>query len=232
MTTASELTLVSHHLCPYAQRAVIVLEETRVPYQRVDIDLSNKPEWFLKVSPLGKTPVLLVDNQPIFESSVICEYLDETSPSRMHVGDAVMRAQHRGWMEFGSSTLSAIGAMYSAPDESTLSTKVEDLRRKFEQVETELGNASRCGPYFAGKSFGMVDAAFAPAFRYFDVFDTIADYGIFTATPKVNDWRRALKTRASVTKAVSADYPMYLRRFLMQRGSALSRRMTETGSSN
>ena len=78
MTT--RLVLISHLLCPYVQRAVIVLEEKNIPYERIDIDLANKPDWFLKVSPLGKTPVLLVGDQPIFESAVICEYLDEITP--------------------------------------------------------------------------------------------------------------------------------------------------------
>ena len=70
MTT--KLTLISHLLCPYVQRAIIVLEEKQIAYERIDIDLANKPDWFLKVSPLGKTPVLLVKGQAIFESSVIC----------------------------------------------------------------------------------------------------------------------------------------------------------------
>lgn len=54
------LTLVSHTLCPYVQRAAIVLLEKGVPFERRWIDLARKPAWFLAVSPLGKTPVLLV----------------------------------------------------------------------------------------------------------------------------------------------------------------------------
>ena len=58
--TVTKLTLVSHKLCPYVQRAVIALTEKGVPFRRVDVDLANKPDWFKAVSPLGKTPVLLV----------------------------------------------------------------------------------------------------------------------------------------------------------------------------
>ena len=75
---SAPLVLVSHALCPYVQRAAIVLAEKGVPFERQDIDLSNRPDWFMKVSPLGKTPVLLVEGTAIFESAVICEYLDET----------------------------------------------------------------------------------------------------------------------------------------------------------
>ena len=55
-----KLTLISHKLCPYVQRAVIALTEKGVPFERIDIDLANKPDWFLKISPLGKVPVLRV----------------------------------------------------------------------------------------------------------------------------------------------------------------------------
>src|SRR5437763_8050 len=44
MTT--KLTLVSHKLCPYVQRAVIALTEKAVPFERLDIDLADKPAWF------------------------------------------------------------------------------------------------------------------------------------------------------------------------------------------
>ncbi|RVD65842.1 hypothetical protein EN751_39205, partial [Mesorhizobium sp. M4A.F.Ca.ET.029.04.2.1] len=42
----SKLTLVSHHLCPYVQRAAIALAEKGVPFERVMIDLADKPAWF------------------------------------------------------------------------------------------------------------------------------------------------------------------------------------------
>ena len=58
---AAALKLISHKLCPYVQRAVIALTEKGVPFERIDIDLANKPDWFLKISPLGKVPVLLVE---------------------------------------------------------------------------------------------------------------------------------------------------------------------------
>src|SRR2546428_11462181 len=94
---AAKLTLISHKLCPYVQRAVIALTEKGVPFERIDIDLANKPDWFLKISPLGKTPVLVVDGTAIFESAVILEYLEETRPHPLHPVDALQRAEHRGW---------------------------------------------------------------------------------------------------------------------------------------
>src|SRR5829696_398107 len=105
---AAQLKLVSHKLCPYVQRAVIALNEKGVPFERIDIDLDNKPDWFLKVSPLGKTPVLLVGDTAIFESAVILEYLEETQPNALHPADPLARAEHRAWIEFGSAILADI----------------------------------------------------------------------------------------------------------------------------
>src|SRR5262245_23658873 len=114
------LTLISHHLCPYVQRAVIALSEKGVAFERVDVDLANKPAWFTALSPLGKTPVLKVGSTPIFESAVILEYLEDTQPRALHPTDPLHRAQHRAMIEYGSSVLNDIAGFYSASDAQAL----------------------------------------------------------------------------------------------------------------
>src|SRR3982074_1980614 len=116
------LKLISHKLCPYVQRAVIALTEKGVPFERIDIDLSNKPERFLRMSPLGKTPVLLVGDTAIFESAVILEYLEDIQLPALHPADALARAEHRAWIEFGSAILNDIAGLYAAADEPAFST--------------------------------------------------------------------------------------------------------------
>lgn len=215
------LTLVSHALCPYVQRAAIVLAEKGVPFERRDIDLANKPEWFLALSPLGKTPLLQIGSEALFESAVICEYLDETEPPRLHPADPLRRARHRAWMEFGSALLNSIGAFYSAADDAALAAVAKDMHRRFAQIEAVLGE----GPWFDGNRFGLVDAVFAPVFRYFDVFDRLGDFGVMDELPRVVRWRAALAQRPSVRDAVGADYPSRLLAFVRARNSALSRRI-------
>src|ERR1700704_5402602 len=120
---AARLKLISHQLCPYVQRAVIALTEKGVAFERIDIDLSSKPDWFLGISPLGKTPVLQVGDKAIFESAVILEYLEETQPKPLHPADPLTRAEHRGWIEFGSTILNDIAGVYAAQDEATFNAK-------------------------------------------------------------------------------------------------------------
>ena len=217
------LVLASHALCPYVQRAAIVLTEKGVAFERREVNLSDKPAWFLAVSPLGKTPVLLVAGEPVFESAVICEYLDDTHAPRLHPDDALERARHRGWIEFASALLNTIAGFYSAADDAALHKKRDALREGMRQLERELER--RPGPYFAGAPFSLVDAAFGPVFRYFDVFERIADFGFFERTPRLLAWRHALAQRDSVRRAVAADYPERLLAFLRARGSALAARI-------
>ncbi len=215
MTT--QLKLVSHKLCPYVQRAVIALTEKGVPFERVDIDLDNKPDWFLKVSPLGKTPVLLVGDKAIFESAVILEYLEETQPSPLHPADPLRRAEHRAWIEFNSAVLGDIWGLEVATDEAMFAAKATQLESRLALLERRL-----VGTWFDGEKFSLVDAVFGPAFRYFDVIDEIGDFGIFTNKPKLVQWRKHLGARPSIRGAVGADYNALLRAFMKKKGSYLS----------
>lgn len=210
------LTLVSHHLCPYVQRAAIALAEKGVPFERVMIDLSSKPDWFLAISPLGKVPLLRVPREDggeavLFESSVICEYIEETQAGvKLHPSDPLIRAEHRAWMEFGSTILSDLWGLETTQDQGVFEEKQKAITAKFARVEAILSE----GPYFAGRQFSLVDAVFAPIFRYFDVFDRLVDLRVFAAAPKLRAWRSALAGRPSVEQAVGADYPERLRAFL------------------
>jgi glutathione S-transferase len=213
---SSGLTLVSHPLCPYVQRAAIALLEKGIPFQRVMIDLDDRPDWFAPLSPLGKVPLLRVPRPDgseavLFESNVICEYIEETGAGvKLHPADPLERARHRAWMDFGSAILADLWTLETTSDAAAYETKRKALAGRFARVEETLGQ----GPYFAGEAFGLVDAVFAPIFRYFDVFDGITDTGVFDRTPAVRAWRVALSARQSVRDAVDADYPARLRAFL------------------
>lgn len=222
--------LVSHPLCPYVQRAVIVLAEKNVAFDRHDIDLSAKPAWFTALSPLGKTPMLLQRDGaavvPLFESAVICDYLDETQVPALHPAAPLARARHRAWCEVASAMLNAIGQLYSARDEAVFAAARSSLRQRCEQLEAELA-ARSAGPWFAGAAFSVVDAAFAPALRYFELIDAIVDSAVFDGLPRLAAWRAALAQRPSVRAAVAADYAQRLRVFIVRQGGVLGRIATQ-----
>lgn len=212
------LKLISHYLCPYVQRARIVLAEKAIPHELEFINLVAKPDWFRAISPLGKVPVLLVDGEPLFESAAIVEYLDEVTPGSLHPIDAFERARHRAWIEYASDTLDTIAAFYRAPDAASLEAQAATLARRFGTLDRELGE----GPYFSGQNFFLIDAVFGPVFRYFDVIEIFADFSLFSNSPRVRRWREALRERPSVRDAVVDDYAHRLTVYLRSQESALS----------
>jgi glutathione S-transferase len=215
------LTLVSHPLCPYVQRAAIALAEKGAGYTRIDVDLGNKPDWFKRLSPLGKTPVLRVGETAIFESAVILEYLEETLSYPLHPADPLRRAEHRSFIEFGSAILNDIAAFYSTSDAEAFESRRRQLAERFGWFEQRL----RAAPWFDGETFSLVDAVFAPVFRYFDAFDRIGDFAILAGLERTPRWRRSLAARSSVQAAVTADFDARLWQFLLARRSHLSRLM-------
>jgi glutathione S-transferase len=213
------LELVSHDLCPYVQRAVIVAHELGIALQRTDIDLASKPDWFTAISPTGKVPLLRVRDPGgaqhiLFESAAISEYLDEIASRHLMPGAPLQRARVRAWVEFASGTLAVISGLYSAQDAAAFEERREALRRRFVQIEAELAE-----PWFAGADFGLVDAAFAPVFRYLDALEAML--------AKLSAWRSALATRPSIIAAVSPDNPQRLERYLRTRQSHLGRLLRE-----
>lgn len=213
------LTLVSHSLCPYVQRAVIALMQKQVPFQRRTIDLADKPDWFLKISPLGKVPLLQVgDDAVLFESSVILEYLEDTQPRPLHPIDPLHRAEHRAWIEVGSAILQSIGRFYSAREDKAFDAEAERLAELFDRVENALGN----GPWFAGSKFSLVDTVYGPIFRYFDTFDKVGEFNILSGKPRLAAWRRALAGHAAVSQAVAPDYATELQNFILRREGVLA----------
>ena len=223
MSSQRRFTLVSSPLCPFVQRAAIALSEKGVPFERITVDLDNKPAWFDVISPLGKVPVLIIDDnlngrEVIFESAVILEYLEETLPNPLHPVHPIERARHRSWIEIGSSILSDIWALETTADRAVFDTKLDALRLKFARAEHELG----WQPYFAGEKFSLVDAVFAPAFRYFDTFETIADLHVFDGLVKVKAWRKALAERPSVRHAVAPSYGDLLYAFILKKNGVLA----------
>ncbi|MCX7283825.1 MAG: glutathione S-transferase family protein [Novosphingobium sp.] len=222
------LTLVSHHLCPYVQRAAIVAREKGIAFTRVDIDLAAKPDWFLAISPTGKTPLLRVRDEEgaehiLFESAVIAEFCDEIAPGRLLPEEPLARAHHRAWVEFASGTLADIAGLYGAPDAAGYAGKVDALRSRFGRVD-----AAVAGPWFGGERFGLVDAAFAPVFRYLDAFEALLALDLAGGQEMLSDWRARLASRPSVQSAVAPDYAERLAEFLRRRGSHLSGLLGET----
>jgi glutathione S-transferase len=189
------------------QRAVIVLRAKDIPFQVTYIDLREKPDWFLKISPHGKVPVLQVDDQPLFESNAIAEYLDEAEAPRLHPEDPIKRARNRAWTDFVPTFAAGLSGIYYASDdgdrEARLATARQRLDKLEEAIETERGND---GPYFNGPRLCLVDAAYAPFLQRFLHVEQWLQTGLLEDYPLVAAWAQALVASEAVAGSVAESF--------------------------
>jgi len=213
------LKLVSFAICPYVQRARIVLQHKNIDYELEFIDLDAPPEWFLDISPLGKVPVLLADDKPVFESMVICEYLDEITTGSLHPADPFEKAQNRAWIEFGNDVLSNTYAWFTTDDELRYKQLRATLTDRFEILEEQLQHS----PYFNGEEFSMVDAVFAPLFRSYEVAKQFHSIDFFDETPNVVRWWNTLLAHPAVKLSAPDTYMDEMASYLKNKDSVFSK---------
>ncbi|MGI9275117.1 MAG: glutathione S-transferase family protein [Endozoicomonas sp.] len=211
--------LISFKLCPFVQRSVITLLEKDIPFEITYIDLHNKPDWFLEISPLGKVPVLRIDGEKIlFESAVINEYLDEITPPSLHPSDPFEKAQNRAWVEFGSALLMTSYRFKTATDQETLAAEKNQLIEQLQRLETQVNGKV----FFNGTTFSLADAAFAPILRWIEMLDRRYDTGLLQQTTGLQEWAKTLLSRPSVKNSVVQDFEDRVHEQMLNGGSALA----------
>lgn len=183
---------------------MIALRAKNIDFDVTYINLQDKPDWFLKISPHGKVPVLKVDDIILFESNAIAEYLDETVAPRLHPEDPLQRARHRAWTDFVpdiSATLNKIGY---APTKEDMEAALAAAPVKIARLELALKDYKEPGgPYFGGEKLCLVDAAYAPFFQRFAIVESILQTGLFKDFPLVQAWSDTLLSTELVTGAVA-----------------------------
>ena len=203
-----DLELVSFKICPFVQRAVITLRYKNVPFRVTHIDLSVPPDWFNRISPFGKVPLLKVDgSQVIFESAVIDEYLDEITEGTLLPEDPLLRALNRSWIEFGTACLLDLSGLMHAEDAATFNSNRETLISKLKWLEDTLDQP----PWFNGAQLSLVDFAYAPLFMRADLLNIAADLYPAEQFPKLAAWGQRLLELPAVQGSVVEDFPELLR---------------------
>lgn len=216
--------LISYKLCPYVHKAAIALRAKGVVYDIAYINLSDPPEWFNDISPLGRVPLLLVGDEILFESTAIIEYLDEVYSPRLHPVDAVKRAQNRAWMAQADGCLGAYYRLAGWKSDASFPKAIEKLHACLDQLEPVAAAA----PFFNGEAFSLVDATFGPLFFQLNILATFAPEIFDTVRhPRITRWKDALVTHPAVTAAVVSDFRTLYLDWLSNKDSVLARKMLE-----
>ena len=200
-----------------------------VEFEVTYVDLRDKPDWFLEISPHGKVPVLKVDDEILFESNAIAEYLDEMVPPRLHPADPIKRARNRAWTDFVPDFSSALSKIVYAKTKDAMEEGIANAPKALAQLEGALASErGNDGPYFNGDTLCLVDAAYAPFLRRFAVAEETLGTGLLRDFPLVQAWSDALMANDSV---IGAAAPTFLEEFeiaLKRRGTYLWSRIEAT----
>lgn len=153
--------LYSTYYCPYALRTRMVFEEKRLAYERIEIDLKNKPADFHKVSPYGKVPVLVDGETRVYESAVINEYLNEKYPDPPLMPPTPEgRAYVRIWVDFANNHLMPAGFRARQAEADKREKAMDAFLGHLGTIEQEMGGKR----WLAGEQYTLGDIAFAPVF--------------------------------------------------------------------
>lgn len=189
------------------QRAVILMRAKQVEFDVTYINLREKPDWFLEISPHGKVPVLVVQDQPLFESNAIAEFLDEVVPPRLHPDDPIKRARNRAWTDFVPDFAKALSGIYYTGTREAMEEGLAQAPKRVERLEEAIGRErGNDGPYFNGDTLCLVDAAYAPFFQRFEFVERYLDTGFLNAFPLVKAWSDALLADDLVTGSVVSHF--------------------------
>lgn len=213
-STPSPLKLYSGWFCPFVQRIWLALEEKSLPYTYIEVNPYHKPASLLTLNPRGLVPTLEYDGKPLYESSVLVEFLEDAYPEcgvRLFPGDAYARARSRIWIDFvGSRIVGGYHRFLQHQGEDGLSAKRDEFLGYLEEYTKAMDPE---GPFFNGKHFGAVDVALAPWAVRLWVFDHFKgglgipevgkggeDEGVWE---RWRVWSRAVEGRESVVKTMS-----------------------------
>ncbi|MBI4489530.1 MAG: glutathione S-transferase family protein [Deltaproteobacteria bacterium] len=201
MSAEPIIKLYDFQTSPNCQRVKVVLEEKKLPYEKVPVDLrkgEQKKADFQKLNPYGKVPVMIDGSTVLYESCIINEYLDEKYPEPpLMPKDYAKRAKIRILIDYG---LNHFDPPYQKlrqeqlkdakeRNQEVIESAKKELKNLLQRFEREIGEQ----PFLAG-DFSLLDAALIPRFLRMEGFGVLPDPSI----PKLGAWLQRMKDRPSV----------------------------------
>ncbi len=180
----------------------MVLHEKGIDFDVHEVDLSNKSEEFLRASPTGKVPVVVVDGDSIYESNVVNQYLDEVADGpRLMPEDTKRRAHARIWMAFADTDffpavfVASVGR-YRGFSEDRISEAKEKLKSALAKLEERLE-----GRDYLAEEYSLADVAHAGNFVRLRELEESGELSL-GEYPNLAAWMERLEGRESYNAAV------------------------------
>ncbi|KAL5569154.1 hypothetical protein UlMin_025729 [Ulmus minor] len=179
--------------CPFSQRVLLTLEEKKVDYKLILIDVSNKPKWFLEANPEGKVPVVKFEDKWVPDSDVITGTLEEkfpepclkTPPESASVGSKI----------FGTFVTFLKSKDANDGSEQAL---LAELKALDEHLKAH-------GPYIAGEKVTAADLSLAPKLYHLDVaLEHFKKWTVPAELTHYHNYKKLLLSRESLEKTKAA----------------------------
>ena len=187
--------------CPYARRTRIVLHEKGIDFEVHEVDLANKSEEFLSVSPYGKVPVLVVNEISLYESNVVNEYLDEVHETpRLLPENPEQRALARSWMAFADDYFfPAIFRVRVGPQRGFSEEQLQEAYEKPVDTLSRLEHQLEGKRYLVGE-YTLADIAHAGNFHRLRELEDRGEISLENY-PNVAAWTELIEGRESYKAA-------------------------------
>jgi glutathione S-transferase len=198
-----DIELFTSDLCPFARRVQLALLHKGIDFWHTEIDLENKPEWFMVIAPLGEVPVIRHEDRFVANSGVILEYLEDVYPvPSLRPAEPGKTATCRFWMRYADDRLAPAIERCSAaqsPDEE--GAWAADLRDRLTFIERE--GLARCGrgPFWLGRDPSILDFTFYPFFERLPAIQQLRPVTLPLMSIRLRYWLDAMRELDSVKAA-------------------------------
>jgi glutathione S-transferase len=183
-------------------RTRMVLHEKGINFEVHEVDLSNKSEEFLSVSPYGKVPVLRVNGTSLYESNIVNEYLDEVYDSpKLMPENPEERASVRSWMAFADDYFfPSVYRVRMGLQRGYSEDEIQEAREKLYDALSRLEHQLEGREYLVGE-YTLADIAHAGNFHRLRVLAKSGEVSL-EMCPKVMVWIERVESRQSYEASV------------------------------
>ncbi|HJR56548.1 MAG TPA: glutathione S-transferase N-terminal domain-containing protein [Rhizomicrobium sp.] len=188
--------LYSNTASPFGRKCKIVAHELGLALEIVKTLPMQEPE-FRRINPLGKIPALVVDDGSVlFDSPVICEYLNQRGGGKFFPTDTIWKAAANRWK---SQVLHALGDGISEAAVSYIimgreAVPPENHRaRQLATIQAGLDAAERA-KFSNPATIGEIAIACAIGYVEF----RLPDLDWKSSRPKLSAWYAAFRERPSM----------------------------------
>ncbi|EIM84249.1 glutathione-S-transferase [Stereum hirsutum FP-91666 SS1] len=215
--------------CPFVQRSWITLEEKGIPYQYKEVNPYEKDKHFLEINPKGLIPAVEYQGRPLYESLIICEFLEDAYPHHTPLlpSDPFTLAEARLWIDHVSKTIvPGFFRVVMAQEKDKQENALEELKTALRAFTDKVK-----GPYFLGDQWSLVDSSIAPWVVRDNVARDHRGYRREDVSEKWKKYAEQLETRKSVLSTTSEEchYEKIVSRYLRNEAQSETAKATRDG---